>query len=95
MNPMLGKELRQRMREKRGWILPSLYLLILGGVVALAYYFAAAQARGYRQEMQGSEIGQVIFVCLTYAQLTLLLLLAPVFSAGTITIEKEQRTLSG
>lgn len=95
MNPMLGKELRQRMREKRGWILPSLYLLILGGVVALAYYFAAAQARDYRQEMQGSEIGQVIFVCLTYAQLTLLLLLAPVFSAGTITIEKEQRTLSG
>ncbi len=96
MNPMLGKEFRQRMREKRGWILPSLYLLALSGVVTAAYYFTAATAQRYEwREIQGSQIGQVIFVATTYVQLTLLLLLAPVFSAGAITIEKEQRTLPG
>ncbi len=35
-----------------------------------------------------------LFLTLSYAQLALLLLLAPIFSAGAITIEKEQRTLS-
>jgi hypothetical protein len=30
MNPMIRKELRQRMRERRGWLLPSLYLIVLG-----------------------------------------------------------------
>ena len=95
MNPMVGKELRQRMREKRGWVLPSVYLLVLGGVIALAYYFTVAQEQRYGRDIQGAEIGVTIFAVVTFTQLTLLLLLAPVFSAGAITIEKEQRTLSG
>jgi len=96
MNPMVGKELRQRMRERRGWVLPSVYLLVLAGVIALAYYFSVAERQrdGWRG-LQGSDIGVIIFTTVTYTQLTLLLLLAPVFSAGAITIEKEQRTLSG
>jgi ABC-2 type transport system permease protein len=95
MNPMVGKELRQRMREKRGWILPSLYLLALGGVVALAYYIIVSEAQQVGSELQGAAIGVPIFIAVTYTQLSLLLLLAPVFSAGLVTIEKEQRTLAG
>ena len=34
MNPMIRKELRQRMRERRGWILPSLYLLALCAIIS-------------------------------------------------------------
>ena len=30
MNPMVRKELRQRMRERRAWLLPTLYLLGTG-----------------------------------------------------------------
>lgn len=93
MNPMIGKEMRQRMRERRGWLLPTLYLLALGGVVVFFYYFEALPRA--RTSMQGSDIGVPLFLVLTYAQLSILLLLAPVFSAGSITIEKEQRTLSG
>lgn len=33
----------------------------------------------------------ILFLTLSYAQLALLLLMAPIFSAGAITIEKEQR----
>jgi ABC-type transport system involved in multi-copper enzyme maturation permease subunit len=40
-------------------------------------------------------LGQGIFLAVAYAQLSLLLLVAPVFSAGAVTIEKEQRTLAG
>jgi ABC-2 type transport system permease protein len=92
MNPMIRKELRQRMRERRGWLLPSLYLLVLGAVVTFAY-FAATEGGG--STIQGSTVGVTLFLTLAYAQLALLLLLVPIFSAGSITIEKEQRTLAG
>jgi ABC-2 type transport system permease protein len=94
MNPMIRKELRQRMRERRGWLLPSLYLLVLGAVVTFAYFLTVTDhAAG--SEVQGSTVGVVVFLTLAYTQLALLLLMAPIFSAGSITIEKEQRTLAG
>jgi len=93
MNPMIRKELNLRMRERRGWILPSLYLLTMGAVSALAYYMSVDE-RSWRQ-LQGSDVGVPMFLCAAYTQLALLLLLAPIFSAGAITIEKEQRTLAG
>jgi ABC-2 type transport system permease protein len=92
MNPMIGKELRQRMRERRGWILPSLYLATLGAVIALAYYAMTGQES---QHSQGWEVGLDLFFTVIYTQLVLLLLMAPIFSAGALTIEKEQRTLAG
>ena len=93
MNPMIRKEVRQRMREKRGWLLPSLYLLALGAVVVFAYFIATVD-RGMA-EVQGAQIGVALFLTVAFAQLALLLLLAPVFSSGALTIEKEQRTLAG
>ncbi len=93
MNPMVRKELNLRMRERRGWVLPSLYLLTLGAVSALAYYISTDKSS--YAELQGADIGVPMFLCAAYAQLSLLLLLAPIFSAGAITIEKEQKTLAG
>lgn len=80
------------MRERRGWILPSLYLLTLSAVITVAYYSSASEGN---QQVQGWQIGEALFLTLAYTQLVLLLLLAPIFSAGALTIEKEQRTLGG
>ncbi|HEU4413625.1 MAG TPA: ABC transporter permease subunit [Candidatus Angelobacter sp.] len=92
MNPMVRKELNLRMREKRGWILPTLYLVAMGATVVLAYYIVT-QENFASEGLQGATVGASTFLTLSYAQLTLLLLLVPVFSAGSVTIEKEQRTL--
>jgi ABC-2 type transport system permease protein len=94
MNPMIRKELRQRMRERRSWVLPSLYLLVLGATVALAYFFSTQGTPFQADARQGAQVGIAVFLTVAYTQLTLLLLLAPVFSAGSLTIEKEQRTLA-
>lgn len=100
-NPMIQKELRQRMRERRGWILPSLYLVALSAVVCLVYHLIAEsrnfsiEYRDYSPETQGYQVGVALFFAAAYTQLGLLLLLAPIFSAGALTIEKEQRTLAG
>jgi len=91
MNPMIRKELRQRMRERRAWLLPSIYLLVLGAVVTFVYFTATVNQN--RVAIQGSTVGVILFLTLAYTQLALLLLLAPIFSAGSITLEKEQRTL--
>src|SRR5215469_17943874 len=94
-NPMINKELRQRLRERRAWLLPTLYLLILSGTALFAYYLTTdAQMQGGRREVQGADIGLAIFLTLVFTQIIALLLMAPVFSAGSITIEKEQRTLA-
>jgi ABC-2 type transport system permease protein len=93
MNPMIRKELRQRMRERRGWLLPSLYLLVLSAVVIFMYF--ATTENGDRTGIEGSTVGVLLFLTLAYSQLALLLLMAPIFSAGSITIEREQRTLPG
>jgi ABC-2 type transport system permease protein len=90
MNPMIAKELRERMRERRSWTLPSVYLLLLSGA-ALFAYFISTQRGG---SLQGSDVGMAVFFTVAYSQLTLLLLVMPVFSAGAITIEKEQKTLA-
>jgi ABC-type transport system involved in multi-copper enzyme maturation permease subunit len=91
---MIRKELRQRMRERRSWILPSIYIGVLGAVVAMAYFFTLSESPWQRGgDIQGAQIGVTVFITVVFAQLSLLLLLAPVFSAGSLTIEKEQRTL--
>jgi ABC-2 type transport system permease protein len=95
-NPMILKELRQRLRERRSWLLPTLYLLVLSGTVLFAYYVSVdEQLHQGQREVQGADIGLAIFLTAVFTQIILLLLMAPVFSAGAITIEKEQRTLAG
>ena len=93
MNPMIRKELRQRMRERRGWLLPSLYLLVLSAIVIFIYFVTTQNPD--RSGIEGAAVGVFLFLALAYSQLALLLLMAPIFSSGSITIEKEQRTLSG
>lgn len=92
-NPMIRKELRQRLRERRAWLLPFLYLLVLSGTVAFCYYMVVQDQLRMGKELQGADIGVAIFYTVLITQLVVLLLMAPVFSAGSITIEKEQRTL--
>jgi len=95
-NPMIVKELRQRLRERRAWLLPTLYLLVLSGIVICVYYFTTDTGHRLRgAEVQGADIGQAIFLAVIFTQITSLLLMAPVFSSGAITIEREQRTLAG
>jgi ABC-2 type transport system permease protein len=95
-NPMILKELQQRLRERRAWLLPTLYLLVLSGTVSFAYYASTDPAMaGGPKEVQGADIGMAIFLTVIFTQIVVLLLMAPVFSAASLTIEKEQRTLAG
>jgi hypothetical protein len=92
MNPMIRKELRQLMRERRGWVLPSLYLVALGAVAIFVYFQTLQMQVNAGRFLEGPDIGIPLFLALLYTQLTVLLLLV---RAGALTIEKEQRTIGG
>ncbi len=53
-NPMIRKELLQRLRERRVWLLPTLYLLVVAGTALFAYYQVVDSTyRNPNAEVQG------------------------------------------
>src|SRR5260370_16801320 len=94
-NPMIIKELRQRLRERRSWLLPTLYLMVLSGIVVCVYYFSTDTDRHLRgAEVQGADIGQAIFIGVVLTQIIVLLLIRPVSTIVSITLHMQPRTLA-
>ncbi len=93
-NPILGKDLRTRMRGLRSVLIQTLYLvamLVFMGVAAWQYrdsLRARVDARLY-----GPDLSRDLYRFLLLTQAVVLSLVTPAFTAGSITIEREQQTL--
>ena len=85
---MLAKELRGRMRGARAFVVLSVYLLFLGGFTLLLYYLATAAAR----DNPAQPAGKTVFLGLVAFELGLVCFLAPSFTAGTISGERERHS---
>jgi ABC-type transport system involved in multi-copper enzyme maturation permease subunit len=93
-NPVLTKEMRVRMRGARAyWILLG-YLGFLSLVLLLNYlgWLQSVQNRGVGAS-DASRIGASIFQWVMVTQVFLVLFITPAITSGSLTIEKEQRTL--
>jgi hypothetical protein len=87
-NPITVKELRSRMRGIRA-ILPMMaYLIVLGIFVLVQFGDYGSQIDYSILANRGRELG----FNMLYAQLILVLLLSPAYSASAITVEKERET---
>ncbi len=92
-NPVIMKELRGRMRDRRTFILLTAYLSLIGlfvGVVYLFMYDTLSYTRfepGFRQSMGKAVFGTVIMI-----ELLLISFIGPGLTAGSITSEREHRT---
>ena len=93
------RELRGRMRGKRAFVVLALYLLLLAvvsyGIYAVLRQQAIVQARwgdsgGFALSAQ---IGHVLFSGLLTLETLLVIILAPAFTAGAISLEREKQTL--
>lgn len=98
---IMVKELRSRMRGRRAFVVLTAYLgllaLITYGVYVVVAPSAAAQA-GFGGAFPGAAnvsaiIGQSIFSLLSIFQLILVCFIAPGFTAGQISLEREKQTL--
>ncbi len=91
-----AKELRGRMRGRRAFVILTLYLLLLGGFAWMYELILAAQVSvgvGGSAAFASALIGQEIFGGLLILITLLVVFLAPAFTAGAISLEREKQTL--
>ena len=90
------KELRGRMRGRRAFVVLTLYLVLLG-VFAWMYELILEQrysaSSGGTAAYASAAIGQELFAGLMLVVTLLVVLLAPAFTAGAISLEREKQTL--
>ncbi len=92
--PVLVYDLVRSARRTRTYVVRLLYLLILF-IAVLWVYWAEMSDRGWRPltAQDQARSSQVIFVVFLSTQLALVVLLTPVYVAGSISEEKERNTI--
>jgi ABC-type transport system involved in multi-copper enzyme maturation permease subunit len=93
------KELRGRVRGRRAFVVLTFYLLFLGlfawawELVAERAYVQTAALQGGSAAFASSLVGQEVFGALVLVETLLVVFLAPAFTSGAISLEREKQTL--
>jgi ABC-type transport system involved in multi-copper enzyme maturation permease subunit len=90
LNPLLTKELRGRMRGWRAIGILTGYLFLLGGVTWLVYLLISTTAS--ESDITSATLGKFLLGTVVVFQFFFVALLAPAFTAGIITGEREKQT---
>ena len=91
-NPVVLKELRSRMRGNRAFIILTIYLALISGIVGLVYLtFVASNSTGFNPDTR-QILGKTIFGLVVMAQLGMISFVAPGLTAGAISSERERQT---
>lgn len=91
-NPILVKELRGLMRQQRSRSVLTFYLIILV-IIAFLFYVTVISANAINPDPDVRRtLGKIIFLAITLAELAAILIVAPLFSADSITSERENKT---
>jgi ABC-2 type transport system permease protein len=91
INPVMLKELRGRMRGVRAFVVLTVYLGLMSGFTLLLYliYVPINQQSG---SAAAGQIGRVLFIGIVGIEMLLIIFIAPAFTAGAITGERERQT---
>ena len=96
LNPVLAKELRTRLQGPRAWILLTVYLVLLGGILYIAYTAESAtngDPFAVDSPTRFASAGRTMFELVVLFMLLLVLFLVPGFTSGAIAGERERQTL--
>jgi len=92
MNPLYWLELRVRAREKRLWLIALFFVIILS--IISGFILATVLFQSDYQTIEPLSIGEGLIWTALFCQAGLLVILAPLATAGRISQEREQRTLA-
>jgi hypothetical protein len=91
-NPVMVKELRGRMRGSRAFWVLSAYLVLMSGFVLLLYTVYVAATNSASSGVSNQLVGKFVFGAVVSIELMLVCFIAPAFTAGTISGERERQT---
>ncbi len=92
-NPLFAREIKRRMRSLRGPIVLTVYLTVLGAVVFVTER-SLSRDSAFGDPFAAAVIGRTVFHYILFFMLMMVCFLVPAFVAGSLTTEREQRTLS-
>jgi ABC-type transport system involved in multi-copper enzyme maturation permease subunit len=94
MNPLYWLELRVRAREKRLWLIALFFVVTLGIISGVVIISVVDWFSSYTRTIEPVSIGEGLIWTTLFCQAGLLMILAPLATAGRISQEREQRTLA-
>ncbi|MFZ0544313.1 MAG: hypothetical protein WAM60_02675 [Candidatus Promineifilaceae bacterium] len=90
-NPVTIKELRSRMRGRRGFVVLTTYLLLMSGFITVVYLIYAAAANSPTGP-NNRQAGKVVFTAVLAIETFLVVFIGPAFTMAAISNEKERQT---
>lgn len=95
LNPVLARELKQRMRGRYVWLVLTLYLAVLAVILRWVYVAASTEERfgGGIDLLASATAGRAIFQWLLFFMLLLVCFIVPGLTAGAISGERERQTM--
>jgi ABC-type transport system involved in multi-copper enzyme maturation permease subunit len=90
-NPVTMKELRGRMRGRKAFVVLTVHLTLMSGIMTLIYFaFSSATSSPYGPRPQ--DAGKAVFGAVVLIQAIMVLFMGPAATAGAISGEKERQT---
>ena len=94
LNPVLARELKQRMRGRHVWLVLTLYLTVLAVILRWVYVAASRDTfNGGFDLLASATAGRAIFQWLLFFMLLLVCFIVPGLTAGAISGERERQTM--
>jgi ABC-type transport system involved in multi-copper enzyme maturation permease subunit len=90
-NPVMLKELRERMRGARAFVVITIYLGLMAGFAVLLYLIQRADIQDQGTALTG-QLGRDLFAGVVGIEFLLIVFIAPAFTAGAVTAERERKT---
>jgi ABC-type transport system involved in multi-copper enzyme maturation permease subunit len=93
INPVLGRELRERMRTGRAFVVIGVFLSMLILTVYLVYQGTKATGEIQADLARQTRLGRDLYEWVLFVMLALVLFFVPGLTAGSIAGERERQTL--
>jgi ABC-2 type transport system permease protein len=91
LNPVMLKEVRERMRGARAFVVITVYLGLMSGFAVLLYLLQRGVVMDNASSVTG-ELGRIVFAGVVGLELLLIIFIAPAFTAGAVSNERERKT---